>query len=153
MNLSEYPRPALTVDMVVFSWQRGKLYVLLVQRGAQPFAGEWALPGGFVNIDEPLEAAAARELAEETGLIGMDLEQLHTYGEPQRDPRGRVVTVAYLALLPSSAALDVHGADDAAQARWFPIDDLPQLAFDHSQIVADAVHHLMNVRRLKRWNV
>ena len=153
MNLSEYPRPALTVDMVVFSWQRGKLYVLLVQRGAQPFAGEWALPGGFVNIDEPLEAAAARELAEETGLIGMDLEQLHTYGEPQRDPRGRVVTVAYLALLPSSAALDVHGADDAAQARWFPIDDLPQLAFDHSQIVSDAVRRQTILGILTRSNV
>ncbi|HLE51238.1 MAG TPA: NUDIX hydrolase [Anaerolineales bacterium] len=153
MNLSEYPRPALTVDMVVFSWQAGKLYVLLVQRGAQPFAGEWALPGGFVNIDEPLEAAAARELAEETGLTGMDLEQLHTYGEPQRDPRGRVVTVAYLAVLPPSAALDVHGADDAARAGWFPIDDLPQLAFDHSQIVADAVRHLMTIGMLKHWNV
>jgi len=153
MNLSEYPRPALTVDMVVFSWQGGKLYLLLVQRGAQPFAGEWALPGGFVNIDESLEAAAARELAEETGLSGMDLEQFHTYGEPQRDPRGRVVTVAYLAVLPSGAALDVHGADDAAQAGWFPIDDLPQLAFDHSQIVADAVRRLTYPGTYKRSNV
>src|SRR3989337_4118661 len=152
MNLAEFPRPALTVDMVVFSWQAGKLYVLLVQRGAQPFAGEWALPGGFVNIDEPLEAATAGELAEETGLTGMDLEQLHTYGEPQRDPRGRVGTVAYRALLPSSAALDVHGADDAAQARWFPIDDLPQLAFDHSQIVSDAVRRQTILGILTRSN-
>src|SRR4030065_319578 len=150
MNLSEYPRPALTVDMVVFSWQRGKLYVLLVQRGAQPFAGQWALPGGFVNIDEPLEAAAARGLAEETGLIGMDPEQLPPYGEPQRDPRGRVVTVAYLALLPSSAALDVHGADDAARAGWVPIDDLPQPAFDHSPIVGDAARHLMTMGMIKQ---
>jgi 8-oxo-dGTP diphosphatase len=150
MNLSDYPRPALTVDMVVFSWQAGKLSVLLVQRGAQPFAGEWALPGGFVNIDEPLETAAARELEEETGLTGIELEQLHTYGDPQRDPRGRVVTVAYLAVLPSGKSPHVHGADDAAQAGWFPIDDLPHLAFDHSQIVADAVHQMVNIGKLKR---
>ncbi len=153
MKFSEYPRPALTVDMVVFSTQSGKLHVLLIQRGAQPFAGEWALPGGFVNIDEPLEAAAARELEEETGLIGIDLEQLHTYGDPQRDPRGRVVTVAYVGLLPSEARTDVHGADDAERAEWFPIDNLPQLAFDHHQIVADAFSRLENLGTLKPLNV
>ncbi len=116
--------------------------VLLVQRGHPPFAGEWALPGGFVNIDEPLEAAAARELEEETGLKGVDLEQLHTYGDPERDPRGRVVTVAYLGVLPTDASQEVQGADDAAQARWFPIEALPRLAFDHAEIIRDGLRRM-----------
>ena len=153
MYTYEFPRPALTVDVVVFTLREEHLYVLLVRRGNQPFAGEWALPGGFVNIDEPLEAAAARELEEETGLQGVPLEQFHTYGDPHRDPRGRIVTVAFFTLISPDTPVRAEGGSDAAQARWFPIHDLPQLAFDHSQIVADAVRRLTNLGTLKRSNV
>ncbi|MBN2149048.1 MAG: NUDIX hydrolase [Anaerolineales bacterium] len=138
----EYPRPALTVDIVVFTLQEGLLKVLLVQRGEEPFAGMWALPGGFVRMEESLEEAASRELAEETGVQQAYLEQLYTYGDPQRDPRGRVVTVAYFALVPSDAPMHEQGGTDAAQAGWFPINDLPALAFDHSEIATYALRRL-----------
>jgi 8-oxo-dGTP diphosphatase len=136
----EYPRPALTVDVVVFTIRQRRLQMLLVQRGGEPFAGQWALPGGFVRMDESLEAAAVRELHEETGVQGAYLEQLYTYGEPQRDPRGRVVTVAYFALMPSDQPLQ-RGAD-AAAAAWYPVDELPPLAFDHSEIATYALRRL-----------
>jgi len=138
-----YPRPALTVDVVIFTLQDEQLQVLLIQRAHAPFAGMWALPGGFVHVDESLEAAALRELKEETGLEGeFYLEQLYTYGEPQRDPRERVVTVAYFALIPSDQALDEGPSSDAAAARWFPVDALPPLAFDHTEIVRYALRRL-----------
>ena len=138
----EYPRPAVTVDVIAFTVREGQLQVLLVQRERPPFAGAWALPGGFVGMEEPLEAAAARELAEETGVEGAYLEQLYTYGAPDRDPRGRVITVAYFALIPADAPVRAEGGDDAAQARWFPMKALPDLAFDHAEIIAYALRRL-----------
>lgn len=125
--------PAIAVDMVILTVRDDDLHVLLVQRRGEPFAGRWALPGGFVNDDESVDAAAARELREETGVAEVYLEQLYTFGEPNRDPRGRVVSVAYYALLRQPAALTA--ADDATEARWFPMGALPSLAFDHAAIL------------------
>ncbi len=129
----DYPRPMVTVDAVILSLREGKRHVLLIRRARPPFLGAWALPGGFVEIDEPLEEAVARELAEETGLTGLELRQLHTFGDPGRDPRGRSISVAYWGEAPPDAT--VAGGDDAAEAGWFPLDALPALAFDHDKIV------------------
>jgi 8-oxo-dGTP diphosphatase len=142
MYTYEYPRPALTVDIVAFSLQNQKLCVLLIERAEQPFAGMWALPGGFVKIDEDLNAAAERELEEETSVHGAYLEQLYTYGAPNRDPRGRVVSVAHFALIPSNKPIRASGGSDASSARWHPLDDLPPLAFDHHEIVTYAIRRL-----------
>lgn len=131
----EYPRPALTVDSVVFGLDAEDLKVLLVRRRSEPFAGSWALPGGFVDIDEPLETAALRELEEETCVRGVALEQLHTFGAPGRDPRGRTVSVVYVGLV-DLANHPPEAASDAAEAVWFPVSSLPPLAFDHDQILA-----------------
>jgi 8-oxo-dGTP diphosphatase len=130
---------SMTVDLVVLTIRAGKLHALLVRRGVPPFRGRWALPGGFVLPDEDLRPAAERELAEETGVAGAagHLEQLATYGAPRRDPRGRVVTVAYLALLPDEPEL-VAGSD-ATAAQWHDVAAPPRLAFDHAQILADGV--------------
>lgn len=135
----EYPRPMVTVDAVVFAEHAGRLEVLLVRRGSEPYAGMWALPGGFVEMDEPLADAAARELAEETGLcVPVDtLAQVGAFGDPGRDPRGRSIGVAYMTTLDARAD-DVAGADDADDARWFSADALPPLAFDHARILAYA---------------
>ncbi|NUO41627.1 MAG: NUDIX hydrolase [Streptomyces sp.] len=130
---------AVTVDLAVLTLREGALHVLLVERGQEPYAGHWALPGGFVLPDESAETAARRELAEETGLFdvsGLHLEQLRTYSEPGRDPRMRVVSVAFAALLPD--APEPHGGSDAADARWVPYDQARPLAFDHDRILADA---------------
>jgi 8-oxo-dGTP diphosphatase len=129
----------VTVDLVILTIRRAALCALLIRRGVPPFEGAHALPGGFVLPAEDLSEAAARELSEETGLPGTlgHLEQLGTYGSPSRDPRGRVVTVAYLALLPDAPAL-VPGSD-AADAEWLPVADLPPLAFDHAEILSDGV--------------
>jgi 8-oxo-dGTP diphosphatase len=142
MYTYEYPRPALTVDIVTFTLRESQLQVLLVKRAKPPFAGDWALPGGFVEMDETLEAAAGRELEEETGLSQAYLEQLYTYGDPERDPRGRVVSVAYFALIKATAPVRQEGGSDAAAARWWPVDDLPALAFDHAAILAYALRRL-----------
>lgn len=142
MSASAHPRPALTVDVVIFTLKSSRLQVLLIQRARQPFAGDWALPGGFVSMEEPLEEAAMRELLEETGIREAYLEQLYTYGDPDRDPRGRVVSVAYYALIPSDAQVRSQGGSDASQARWFPIDELPKLAFDHNDIIAYGLRRL-----------
>ena len=130
----------VTVDVVVFNSQTGRLHVLLIQRAQEPFQDAWALPGGFVNMEESLEMAAARELAEETGLSDCTLEQVHTYGDPRRDPRGRVISVAYCAFLASEQTVSIQEGSDASQARWFPVDEHPSLAFDHSKILADALN-------------
>jgi len=142
MYTYHYPRPALTVDVVVFMLLDDQLHILLIQRAQPPFEGSWALPGGFVGKEESLKSAAARELAEETGIEGCELEQFHTYGDPQRDPRGRVVSVAYCTYLPPETSISIREGGDAKQARWFPMTDLPDLAFDHSKIIQDALHHL-----------
>jgi 8-oxo-dGTP diphosphatase len=138
----EYPRPALTVDVVIFTLREDRLHVLLIRRGEEPFAGMWALPGGFVKIDESLEEAAYRELGEETGLHEAYLEQLFTYGDPLRDPRGRVVTVSYFALIPADAPLLVEFSKEISEAGWFPVDEIPRLAFDHARIIEYALLRL-----------
>jgi 8-oxo-dGTP diphosphatase len=145
MHCYDYPRPALTVDCVVFGLAATGLQVLLIERGLPPFAGCWALPGGFVRLEESLEKAARRELAEETGLGSVFLEQLCTIGSLDRDPRERVVTVAYYALVNAGAeVLDArsNAESDARQARWFGVADLPTLAFDHGAIVGLALDRL-----------
>ena len=142
MYTYSHPRPALSVDVVIFSLRDSQLQVLLIQRAGEPFQGMWALPGGFVRMDESLEEAASREMQEETGLQEAYLEQLYTYGEPSRDPRGRVVTVAYFALIPADAVFRKEGGSDASQALWYPINTLPDLAFDHKEIIHYAYRRL-----------
>ena len=137
----EYARPALTVDVVVFALDADDLQVMLIQRGLPPFAGRWALPGGFVRGEETLDAAAQRELQEESGLKGIFLEQLYTFGDVRRDPRERVVTVAYYALV-NLAGHDVRASTDARQAAWFPVGEVPDLAFDHRRIIDAALERL-----------
>ncbi len=137
----EYPRPMYTTDAVVFSVLHDALHVLVVLRKNAPYAGCWALPGGFLDMDESLEACVARELEEETGIRGIRLEQLHTFGDPGRDPRGRSVSTAYVALIDASRYA-VAAADDAADAAWRPVRDAHGLAFDHDKMVACAVARL-----------
>lgn len=149
----DYPRPALTTDCVLFcrdgkdgkNEQDGKdeLSVLLIERGGEPYKGCWAFPGGFLEMDETVEEGAVRELQEETGLViapgSGRLKQLGCYSRVDRDPRGRVITIAFYAVIPKAA---VAGSDDASDARWFPVSALPPLAFDHDQILTDALRRL-----------
>jgi 8-oxo-dGTP diphosphatase len=137
----DYPRPMVTVDAVVFAIRSGRLEVLLIERGNDPFAGMWALPGGFVEMDEDLPDAAARELHEETGVTDISLTQFRTFGEPGRDPRGRSVSVAYVALA-DPARFEVRSGDDAAAAQWHPAAGLTGLAFDHHEVVDFALDTL-----------
>ena len=137
----KFARPALTVDCVVFGLDDEDLKVLLIERDLPPFEGEWALPGGFVRVDESLDDAALRELGEETGLKKVFLEQLYTVGDLDRDPRESVVTVTYYALVRLSSH-KVKAATDARQALWFAIDDVPKLAFDHQKIMTMAHERL-----------
>jgi 8-oxo-dGTP diphosphatase len=137
----EFPRAALTVDCVIFGLDEGDLKVLLIQRDLDPFKGKWALPGGFVRVDETLEGAARRELQEETGVEHVFLEQLYTFGEVNRDPRERVITVAYFALVKLSDHR-IKATTDARNAAWFVMSDLPALAFDHEQILDAALQRL-----------
>ena len=132
----KYPRPAVTADCVVIT-KEAEPKVLLIQRGIDPYKGCWAFPGGFMNMDETTEQCAIRELEEETGLKISNLHQIGAYSKVDRDPRGRTITVAYLAIVDSP--LDVKGQDDAANAAWYPINALPTLAFDHADIMADAI--------------
>ena len=132
----KYPRPAVTADCVVMT-KEATPQVLLIERGFDPFQGFWAFPGGFLNMDETTEQCAIRELEEETGLVVTDLHQIGSYSKVDRDPRGRTITVAYLVLV--DHPVEVKGQDDAAKAEWWPIDKLPALAFDHDDIMRDAV--------------
>lgn len=140
-NPADYDRPSVTVDVVIFSLVEDDLQVLLIKRRFPPFAEFWALPGGFVRIDESLERAAMRELSEETGVTGVYMEQLYTFGSPARDPRTRVITVAYFALVPYHA-IQHQAGDDAAETGWFSMFQLPELAFDHRQILEYALERL-----------
>lgn len=137
----QYPHPAVSTDIVIFTIQDEQLKVLLIRRLSEPFKNGWALPGGFVEIDEDLEHAALRELREETGITGVYLEQLYTFGQPDRDPRERVITVSYYSLVPIDR-LTVGAASDARELGWFDIEKLPELAFDHQQIVSKAKQRL-----------
>lgn len=142
----DWPRPMVTVDAVVFAISAGKAKLLLVNRGIEPFKGRWALPGGFVGIDEELEDAVARELAEETGLTGVRLEQMRTFGKCGRDPRGRQITVAFLGIV-GKGQIMVRGGDDAARARWFDVEKLPRdLAFDHNEVAEFGIEKLKRKR-------
>ena len=147
-DVSEFERPSVTVDLVMFTVMEGALKVLMVRRGQQPFSECWALPGGFVRMDETLEDAAARELAEETGVDsqGVYLEQLYTFGEPGRDPRTRVITVAYFALVDSSKTKPhITGQESISDVQWFTVSDLPsKIAFDHGDILEYALKRLRN---------
>lgn len=136
-----HPHPAVTTDIVIFTIRDERLQVLLIRRSDPPFAGMWALPGGFVDIDEDLEHCALRELEEETGITGVYLEQLYTFGRPGRDPRERIITVAYYALV-RSGGLHLRAASDARELGWFAWDALPALAFDHDEIVRRAHERL-----------
>ena len=132
----KYPRPAVTADCIVITKEE-EPKGLLIQRGGEPFKGGWAFPGGFMNMDETTEQCAVRELEEETGLRVSNIRQIGAYSKVDRDPRGRTITVAYLAVVNEPIA--VTGQDDAAKAEWWPISDLPHLAFDHYDIMQDAI--------------
>ena len=135
----EYPHPSVTTDCVIFGFDGTKLRVLLVERGIEPFKDRWAFPGGFLKMDESAETGALRELQEETGLEGAYIKQFHTFSDPNRDPRERVLTVAYYALVRMQ---EVKGGDDAANAEWFALDEVPSLAFDHDMILRLALKEL-----------
>jgi 8-oxo-dGTP diphosphatase len=144
VDLARYERPSVTVDIVILTVRQPRLEVLLVQRGKPPYKGMWAIPGGFVGPDETLEAAARRELEEETGVRGIAVQQFQSFGDPGRDPRGWVISVAHLALAPEERLREqqVRGADDAAEAGWFAAYEPPELAFDHARILTCALDHL-----------
>ena len=135
----KYPHPSVTTDCVIFGFDGTKLRVLLIERGIEPFKGKWALPGGFLRMDEDAETGALRELKEETGLDAAYIKQFHTFTTPNRDPRERVITIAYYALV---RLREVTGGDDAARAEWYALDKVPALAFDHDQILRMASYEL-----------
>ena len=134
-----YPHPSVTTDCVIFGFDGSELNVLLVKRGVEPYKGRWAFPGGFLKMDENAETGARRELKEETGLDTAYMKQFHAFTEPGRDPRERVITIAYYALVKMT---EVKGGDDAEEAQWFPIGDVPSLAFDHDRILRTAQREL-----------
>ncbi|VAW23633.1 ADP-ribose pyrophosphatase [hydrothermal vent metagenome] len=133
MYTYKYPRPALTVDAIVIARVAGNSYLLLIERGTEPFKGKWALPGGFVEIDELLEAACIRELKEETGFEAGSMQQFKVFDAIGRDPRHRTISVVFYTF--TGRMVDVKGKDDAANAKWFNISNLPELAFDHLEII------------------
>ena len=137
----QHPHPAVTTDIVIFTIRRQQLELLLIRRADEPFKDCWALPGGFVNIDEDLDRCALRELEEETGITGVYLEQLYTFGAPGRDPRERVISVAWYALIPPDR-MNIRAASDAREVAWFEVRQLPPLAFDHKAIVEMAHQRL-----------
>ncbi|MCQ2322571.1 MAG: NUDIX hydrolase [Bacteroidales bacterium] len=136
MFVYQYPHPAVTTDCVIFGLEDGLLKVLLVERGDEPCKGCWAFPGGFLNPDETVEQGALRELQEETGLDSAYMEQVGVFSDPDRDPRERVITVAFFSVM---HVKNVRAGDDAAKAKWLPVNDLPELAFDHDRILKTAL--------------
>jgi len=143
MYTYHYPRPAVTVDIAIFMPIDGNFKILLIQRAANPFKGLYALPGGFVEIQETLEEAARRELMEETGLKTSQLTQVHTFSAPNRDPRGRVISTCYAAILQDPNLIELQAGSDAADAGWFNINQLPPLAFDHSTVIQTVVEKFL----------
>jgi 8-oxo-dGTP diphosphatase len=139
---ASYDRPSVTVDVVLFAYRDDDLQVLLIRRKKWPYQDYWAIPGGFIQRGESLEQSALRELREETGVDDVYLEQLYTFGDPERDPRTRVISVAYFALLGADQVRQVQEGDDAAEARWCSMADLPPLAFDHDRILHYAQQRL-----------
>jgi 8-oxo-dGTP diphosphatase len=137
----EYPRPAVTTDCLIFGFDEGELKLLLVERGIDPFKDKWALPGGFLQMDENADECARRELFEETGLQNVYVEQLYTFSDVDRDPRGRVITIAYYALI-KLCDYKITAGDDAQNAKWFPISKIPSLAFDHDMILRIGINRL-----------
>ena len=133
----DYPRPCVTTDCLIFRKMESGWGLLLIERGNEPFKGCWALPGGFLEMEEDLDACAARELQEETGLTGISLHQLCAFGAPNRDPRHRTISVAFWGI--DDTQQQAVGSDDAAKAQWFVLDNLPSLAFDHEQIIQKAL--------------
>jgi 8-oxo-dGTP diphosphatase len=147
----DWPRPMVAADAAVFGSFEGKVKLLLVNRKNEPFRGKWALPGGFVNIDEEVDDAVARELEEETGLVGVPLEQIYTFSKCGRDPRGRVFTVTFMGFLTEGQS-KVKAGDDAAEARWFDIEKLPQnMAFDHDKVTRFAIRKLKRRKLYRQW--
>ena len=140
----DWPRPMVTVDAVVFAVTADAIKLLLIKRGHEPFTGKWAFPGGFIGMDEELDDAVVRELQEETGLTGVRLEQMHTFGKPGRDPRGRQITVVYMGII--NQGLDrIKAGDDAELAQWFDINALPSdMSFDHDIVAQFAIDRLKN---------
>ena len=139
----DWPRPMVTVDAVVFTKADDKTKVLLINRGKEPFKGKWALPGGFIDMDEELEDAVVRGLEEETGLTGVRLEQMHTFGTVGRDPRGRQISIAFMGIA-TKGQDTIRAGDDAAEAQWFDIEKLPkEIAFDHNDVVSFAIKKFM----------
>jgi 8-oxo-dGTP diphosphatase len=139
----KHPRPAVSVDIAIFMPLEGKLHVLLIQRAQDPYRGLYALPGGFVEIEETLEDAATRELKEETGLEIPQVIQIHTFSALDRDPRGRVISTCFGAILPDSSHLDPRAGSDAADFTWCSLEDLPTLAFDHALVIQTALEKLL----------
>jgi 8-oxo-dGTP diphosphatase len=138
----DWPRPMVTVDAIVFAFFGNKAKLLLINRKNEPFKGKWAIPGGFVNMDEELEDAVARELEEEAGLVNVPLEQMHTFGKCGRDPRGRQITIAFMGIA-KKGKNRIKAGDDAAEARWFDIEKLPaDMAFDHNEVAISAIKKL-----------
>ena len=149
----DWPRPMVTVDAAVFAFFRSRAKLLLINRGNEPFKGQWALPGGFIEIDEELEDAAVRELQEETGLSNVPLEQMHTFGKVGRDPRGRQITIVFMGVLKKRPP-KIKGGDDAAKARWFDIEKLPKnMAFDHDEVTKFAIARFKKKRIYQRRKI
>jgi len=141
MPAYKYPRPAVTTDSVIFGFDESDLKILLIKRGIEPYKNSWALPGGFVRETESADDGAKRELKEETGLENIYIEQLYTFSKPDRDPRGRVISIAYFALVKLSD-YSPKGGTDASEAKWFSVNDIPNLAFDHEKIIHTALSRL-----------
>jgi 8-oxo-dGTP diphosphatase len=147
----EYPRPMVTVDILLVRIYGDTLQILLIERGCEPFKGKWALPGGYVGMEESPDSAAYRELKEETGLENIPLRQTGVYGDPGRDPRGHTITIVYCGAIPLRQTADPVAGTDARNARWFPADHLPELAFDHEKIITDCLNKLLKNSVLKFW--
>lgn len=140
----DYPRPALTVDIACLRKKYNSYSILLISRGNEPYKHCWALPGGFVDENESPEKAAERELQEETSITGLDLKQFKVYGEPGRDPRGHTVSVVFYVIISETEISTISAGDDAEEARWFSVDNLPEMAFDHAKIISEVSKSLIN---------